>query len=156
MKRIGFTKRSLSNLKRFDECEWRIMCEYVSRHLQLERIDLEVLGLQDPGRSFAGDSNDDVEPSVSVLRGALGRARPIQQRFTPQVFEGNDRFEWARQLACVKGLREVNVRATMENCFSPGSEVMKFFLAFSPVIETDFARWLRDSIVLPCGGGMDC
>lgn len=58
-----------------------------------------------------------------------------------------EEMEWARQLAAVRGLKGVTVRAVMEHCPAPESSAMAFFVGFSRSIEGGFGEWLRGVMV---------
>lgn len=130
VKKVALMKRSLLNTRSFDRCEWAAACEYISQHLSLERLDLDVIGTS-------------TREGIASHYGGLAGLPEV----SPRVLESNELFEWARQLASIKGLKEANVRAIYDNSYSVPSGVMELVAAFSPVIETDFARWLRDHMV---------
>lgn len=58
-----------------------------------------------------------------------------------------DSMEWARQLAAIKELRALNVRAIMENCPPPQSSMMSFFVKFSASIERGFREYMTSVMV---------
>ncbi|KAI9815316.1 MAG: hypothetical protein M1827_002796 [Pycnora praestabilis] len=127
IKRINIVKRALPYDKEFDRAEWKNVCSFISRNMELVQLGLGVLG----GRPLTGWDANETYSGTDF--------RMITR------FEG---MEWARQLADIKGLRTLDVKALVEHCPAPMSSAMSFFVAFSASIETGFADYLRSEMVL--------
>jgi hypothetical protein len=132
VKRIGIVKRAIPYSKSFDNCEWQTTCTYISENLQLAQLDLGVLG---------------------GVPGSIWGSPPGQQE--PKEFSMSDfhvitmfeNMEWARQLAAIKGLQMLNVKAIMEHCPPPQSSTMTFFVNFSASIEKGFREYMSSVMV---------
>ena len=127
---VRFTKRCLPYCSDFDHCEWRNACDFLSTQMKLQRLTLRVVG---------------ADFSPSVREGLLVRREPPK----PWSMEDfghvmqSERMEWARQLCDIKGLRTLEVVATLMHCPPPRSENMAFFATFSASIEIGFAPYLK-------------
>ena len=127
IKRVKLVQRALPYIKDFDRCEWRNLCAYLSSHLELTHLDLDILGGVPAGRWVAQDAYEKTDFT------AISR------------FEG---MEWVRQLAAIKGLRTLDVKAHLEHCPPPQSNAMAFFVNFSASIEKGFADYLKEVMVV--------
>lgn len=127
IKRISIVQRALPYIKDFDRCEWRNVCEFLSRHMELHQLGLGVLGGTPTTPWEAQDLYD-----KAAFQHIIG-------------FEGMD---WVNQLASVKGLRNLDVTAHLEHCPPPQSHAMAFFVNFSASIEKGFAEYLREVMVV--------
>ena len=125
-----FSKRPLTSTKDFDRCEWRAACEYLSQNTSLERLHLCVYSVRSRFSAY--------ESSVGI-----SQANVYEENNRIRHFTQHPELEWARQLTRIKGLKEVQVEASIEQCYPPRSGVMEFFLRFSPMIEGEFALWLK-------------
>ena len=132
LKRIAMTKRSLTNTKDFDRCEWGAACEYLSQNMSIECLDLYVYGVKSR-----------ISVNASCTTTSQNSDYVCRHCNCVRDFEAHDELEWARQLRSIKGLKKLQVKANIEECYPPRSGVMDFFLKFSPRIEGDFALWLR-------------
>lgn len=127
VKRIGIVKRAIPYSKSFDNFEWRTTCAYISENLRLAQLDLGVLG------------------GVPGSMWGMPPGQPEFNEFSVSDFHEITMFEnmeWARQLAAIKGLQMLNVKAIMEHCPPPQSSTMTFFVNFSVSIEKGFREYM--------------
>lgn len=127
IKRINIVQRALPYIKEFDRCEWRSVCKFISENLELTQLRLGILG------------------------GLPGAQWTPQDLYEKTAFEHITKFEgmeWVRQVAMIKGLRNLEVKAHMEHCPPPQSNAMAFFVNFSASIEKGFADYLRELMVI--------
>ena len=127
IKRIHIVKRALPYLKDFDHCEWRSVCAYLSDSMELVQLGLGVLGGK-PASQWEAKETYDKSDFYLISR-----------------FEG---MEWMNQLAAIKGLQHLDVKAHPQHCPPPMSNAMAFFVTFSASIESGFAEYLRSEMVL--------
>ena len=127
IKRINITKRALPYVKNFDSCEWRSVCEFVSKNMKLTQLGLGILG----GKTAIPYSEGDIYAKSDFS--------------TITTFEGMD---WVTQLAAIKGLENLDVKAHLQHCPVPVSNAMAFFVNFSASIEYGFAEYLRELMVV--------
>ena len=127
VKRVNIVQRALPYIKEFDRCEWRSVCKYISENLELTQLGLGIFG----GIPGAQWSHQDLYEKTAF------------EHITE--FEG---MEWVRQVATIKGLRKLEVKAHMEHCPPPQSNSMAFFVNFSASIEKGFADYLRELMVV--------
>lgn len=128
IKRINIVKRALPYIKDFDRCEWRNVCAFISKHMELVQLGLGILGGK-PAKQW--EATDTYEESDFNLISEI---------------EG---MEWMRQVAEIKGLREVNVKAHLQHCPPPCSNAMTFFVNFSASIEQGFAAFMKSQMLAP-------
>ena len=134
IKRIGLVKRAIPYCRGYDDCEWQSTCAYISTNLKLAQLDLGVLG----GRPASIWGMQQVQHEL--------------QEFSKSDFRlvmSFENMEWARQLATIKGLGVLNVKAIMENCPPPQSSLMMFFVNFSASIEKGFREYMTSVMVRP-------
>ncbi|MCJ1244756.1 hypothetical protein MMC30_001956 [Trapelia coarctata] len=127
VKRVNIVQRALPYIKEFDRCEWRAVCKYISENLELTQLGLGILG------------------------GVPGAQWAPQDLYEKTAFEHITKFEgmeWVKQVATIKGLRNLEVKAHMEHCPPPQSNSMAFFVNFSASIEKGFADYLRELMVI--------
>ncbi|MCJ1377141.1 hypothetical protein MMC17_000233 [Xylographa soralifera] len=127
IKRINIVQRALPHIKEFDRAEWRNVCEFVSLNMRLEQLGLGILGRIPTMRWEAEDLYE----------------KTAFQHIT--TFEG---MEWVKQVASIKGLRNLDIKAHLEHCPPPQSNAMAFFVNFSASIEKGFAEYLKELMVI--------
>ena len=128
IKRVNIVKRALPYIKEFDRCEWRNVCSFISNSMELVQLGLGILG-----------------------------GKPAPQWEAKETYEESDfklisRFEsmeWMRQVAEIRGLQDVDVKAHLQHCPPPCSNAMAFFVNFSASIEQGFAAFLRSQMIAP-------
>ncbi|PVI06239.1 hypothetical protein DM02DRAFT_650141 [Periconia macrospinosa] len=138
IRRISITKKGLPYIKEFDRAEWAALCKYLGTddHISIQKLNLAVVAGR-PGEQ----GWDNVVP---ITKEAFG----IMSRMSKEWGAGgNIDMDWVEQLFKVKGLKDVRVRALVEHCPGPVSEMMAFWIAFSASIEGGFAEWVKDSMV---------
>ena len=128
IKRINIVKRALPYDKDFDRCEWYNVCEFLSNNMNLVELGLGVLG----GKSGAQVTEREVY-SKSDFAYAISK------------FEG---MEWMTQLATIKGLQQLDIKAHLQHCPPPCSNAMAFFVNFSQSIEFGFAEYMRELMII--------
>ena len=132
IRKIGFVKRAIPYCRGCDDCEWQTACAYISANLNLAQLDLGVLGGVPASkwgmRLIQHDLNEFFKSDFPIII----------------IF---DNIEWARQLAAIKKLRALNVRAIMENCPPPQSSMMSFCVKFSASIERGFREHMTSVMV---------
>jgi len=127
VRRVNIVQRALPYIKEFDRCEWRSVCKFISENLELTQLGLGILG------------------------GVPGAQWTSLDLYEKTAFEDITKFEgmeWVRQVANIKGLRNLEVKAHMEHCPPPQSNSMTFFVNFSASIEKGFADYLRELMVI--------
>ncbi|MCJ1419646.1 hypothetical protein MMC32_006002 [Xylographa parallela] len=127
IKRINITQRALPYIKDFDRAEWRNFCEFISANMRLEQLGLSILG----GLPTMQWEAEDLYEKAAF------------QHITK--FEG---MEWVKQIASIKGLRKLDIKAHLEHCPPPQSNAMAFFVNFSASIEKGFAEYLKELMVV--------
>lgn len=128
IKRINIVQRALPYIKDFDRCEWRNVCAFLSKNMELVQLGLGILGGKPATQWGAEDTYE--ESDFKLISG----------------FEG---MEWMRQVAEIKGLQNVDVKAHLQHCPPPCSNAMAFFVNFSASIEKGFAAFLRSQMLAP-------
>ena len=128
IKRVNIVKRALPYDKDFDRYEWYNVCEYLSSNMNLVELGLGVLG----GKSGAEITKQEVY-SKSDFAYAISK------------FEG---MEWMTQLATIKGLQQLDIKAHLQHCPPPCSNAMAFFVNFSQSIESGFAEYMRELMIV--------
>ena len=126
--RINIVKRALPYIKDFDRCEWRNVCAFISKNMELVQLGLGILGGKPATQWEANETYD--ESDFKLISG----------------FEG---MEWVRQVAEIKGLQDVDVKAHLQHCPPPCSNAMAFFVNFSASIEQGFAAFLKSQMLAP-------
>ena len=125
--RVNIVKRALPYVKEFDRCEWRNMCAYMSKNMQLAQLGLGIAG-----------------------------GRPVWWTEAPETFQSEDfrmisdleGMEWVNEIATITDLHVLDVKAHLAHCPVPTSDAMAFFIHFSSSIETGFAEYLRAQMVV--------
>ncbi|MCJ1450447.1 hypothetical protein MMC28_000778 [Mycoblastus sanguinarius] len=138
IKRMNILKRSLPYTKDFDRCEWRNACAFISQNMQLERLDLGVCG---GTPSLAGHAAFHWKQRSTYTKEDF--------RFLSKFDEMEEQMEWVKEIAAIKGLKVLNVKAVLEHCPIPSSKAMAFFVNFSASIEKGFAEYLKSLMVTP-------
>ncbi|KAJ9649533.1 hypothetical protein H2199_000309 [Coniosporium tulheliwenetii] len=133
--KVALTKRALPYCKEFDRLEWAAACRCLAT-LRLTSLELGVVAGKP---SFLG-WDDPAIPTLEVSYFArLDRRNGGGGAWGNEVVD----MEWARQLMVIRGLRECRVRAIVEHCPPPGSDMMAFWVAFSKSVEGAFGEWVR-------------
>ncbi|KAI4136064.1 MAG: hypothetical protein LQ347_000114 [Umbilicaria vellea] len=128
IKRINIVKRALPYSKDFDRCEWRNVCAFISKHMELVQLGLGILGGKPAIQWEATDTYKESDfDLISEIEG----------------------MEWMSQVAEIKGLQEVDVKAYLQHCPPPCSNAMTFFVNFSASIELGFAAFLKSQMLAP-------
>ncbi|KAF2085030.1 hypothetical protein K490DRAFT_47833 [Saccharata proteae CBS 121410] len=150
--KIRLVKRALPYVKEFDRAEWRAACAYLARNVPVPQLQLS-LGV------VAGKPGPDGWDTVPDL--TTEHFRLVQPRFqllrTPnavtetgglglKALAGVD-FEWVEQLLWLRGARSLDVKAIVEHCPPPGSDMMAFWVSFSKSVEGAFGEWLGGLMV---------
>ena len=128
IQRINIVKRALPYDRDFDRSVWYNVCEFLSNHMNLVELGLGVLG----GKSGAGITEQEVYSKVDFA-------------YAISKFEG---MEWMTQLATIKGLQQLDVKAHLQRCPPPCSNAMAFFVNFSHSIEAGFAEYMRELMIV--------
>ncbi|MCJ1225963.1 hypothetical protein MMC12_002612 [Toensbergia leucococca] len=126
IKRVNIVKRALPYVKDFDRCEWRNVCAFISNNLKLVEFGLGILGGK-PAAQWEAEETFETSDFNTISR-----------------FEG---MEWMRQVAAIKGLRNLDVKVHLQHCPPPCSTAMAFFVNFSASVEKGFAEFLRLQMV---------
>ena len=134
VQRVGLVKRALPYDRDFDCEEWRTATSCIASSLpHLRHLDLGVVAGK-PGQE--GNLNggwDDVEDWT----------RHDFETWTRRGWMG---LEWVRDLAKIQAT-EVSVRAVIEHCPQPKSEMMVFWVGISKsVVEGGFGEWIKELI----------
>ena len=127
IKQVNMVQRALPYIKDFDRAEWRNVCQFISRNMRLEQLGLGVLGGTPTERWEAEDSYEKAAFQHIIK------------------FEG---MEWVEQVASIRGLRNLDIKAHMEYCPPPQSNAMAFFVNFSASIEKGFAEYLKELMLI--------
>lgn len=131
---LALVKRGLPYDREFDRLEWAAACRYIQANLRIVRLDLGVVAGK-PGQ-------DGWEGIVELRKEAFqGMAEGREMGW------GGEGMEWVGQLAGIRGLRELRVRAIVEHCPPPMSERMAFWVAFSKSVEGGFGEFVRGIMV---------
>ena len=135
VKSIRFVKRALAYEKEFDRAEWSSAMRYLtssSSNINLRRLELGIVA----GRP--GPSGWDRIAKYSV------------QDF--RLLREADGMQWLQYLLEIKGLQELDVSAIVEHCPpATNSMAMAGFIRFSASVESGFAQFLREQMVLARG-----
>ncbi len=124
---VSIVKRALPYDKVFDQCEWADMCLVLSSMLALTQLSLGVVA----GKPMAG----------------WGGIKALQKHHFQNLIPRMDRLEWIEDLAKIKGLKQLDIRACVEHCQPPVSEGLHFFVAFSASIEAGFSEYLTERLI---------
>ena len=127
IRRLSIVKCALPYDRDFDRCEWSTMCDWLSREMRLQELDLGVV---------AG------KPSV----GWEG-IQIFNRHHIDGIIRAMDEMNWVNGVANIRGLQKVNVRACIEHSPPPVSSMMAFFVAFSASVEPHFADYLISRMI---------
>lgn len=137
IRHIGLAKKGFPYTKEFDRAEWSSLMSYLSSNLCLRSLDLSVV---------AGRPGDDGWDGIAPITASdFGLMQRMKSEWGSEV--GGLDLEWVEQLFGVRGLEKVNVRALVEHCPRPMSEMMAFWIAFSRSVEGGFGEWVRGVMV---------
>jgi hypothetical protein len=124
LKRVGLVKRALPYDRDFDCAEWRTATYYIALLPSLRVLNLGVIAGK-PGP----DGWDDVQEW----------SRHDFECWTKRSWSG---LEWVKDLARIKA-RKVEVKAIVEHCPPPMSEMMSFWVGVSKSVdEGGFGEWV--------------
>ncbi|MCJ1295609.1 hypothetical protein MMC34_007172 [Xylographa carneopallida] len=126
IKGINIVQRALPYIKEFDRAEWRNVCEFVSSNMRLEQLGLGIIG------------------RISIMR---WEAEDLYEKAAFQHITKFEGMEWVEQVASIKGLRKLDIKAHLDRCPPPQSNAMAFFMNFSASVERGFAEYLRELMV---------
>ncbi|MCJ1282532.1 hypothetical protein MMC26_001855 [Xylographa opegraphella] len=127
IKRINIVQRALPHIEEFDRAEWRNVCQFISSNMRLEQLGLGIIG-RIPAMRWEAEDLYEKSAFHNIIE-----------------FEG---MEWVKQIASIKGLRNLDIRAHLEHCPPPQSNAMAFFMNFSASIEKGFAEYLEELMVI--------
>lgn len=129
IRHVSVVKRALPYDKDFDRCEWSNMCECLSKHLQLNELSLGIVAGK-PALGWEG-------------------LRLFRRHEFAAVIEMMDEMSWVDDIAAIKGLQILTIRACVEHSPPPMSAAMAFFVAFSASLEPNFADYLASRMLTP-------
>ncbi|KAF2191062.1 hypothetical protein K469DRAFT_622386, partial [Zopfia rhizophila CBS 207.26] len=141
LRSLSLTKKPLPYTKEFDKAEWTAACDFLSAATSNASLSLRSLHLNIVAGRPGDEGWNNVVPIQKHDFEVLRRARKEWN-----ADSGFD-LEWVEQLMQIKGLKEVGVRAIVEHCPRPRSEMMAFWVAFSKSVEGGFAEWVRGVMV---------
>lgn len=130
VKNITLHKRGPCSMTETDSYEWTGICRFLKMQPKLERLRLVVEGGQ-PRMGWEGPQ----ELSISDMR-LLYATR-------------HECLEWARDLAEVEVIGDIEIVAYMNTIPQPKSNAMFIYAAFSASIETSLVEFLRTDLNLP-------
>lgn len=156
IKRLAFVRRALPYLRSYDHDDWTEMCEYLSKSMNLSHLYLGVVAGKPGPQGWNNVVGLPTEFFIwleqrwkmaemmreSNISPADGVMRVLQ--FGP---DQTALLGWVRQLMTIKGLRDVHVRAIIEHCPPPSSEMMAFWVEYSKSIDGPFGEWIRRVMV---------
>ncbi|KAF1959555.1 hypothetical protein CC80DRAFT_590772 [Byssothecium circinans] len=141
---IDITKKALPYTKEFDRAEWAALCAYLGTEMQVQRLGLSVAAGRPGEKGWEGVvpiRRADFEVMRRMKR-EWGVGVGVGVGWTGGGIGGVD-LEWVEQLFQVKGVKDVRVRALVDHCPGPVSELMAFWIAFSKSVEEGFGEWVR-------------
>ena len=146
---VGVVKRALPYDKEFDRCEWTNMCKYLASSLHLEDLALGIAAGK-PATGWECLKPFESEDFDSVIHDKhemdwVSDYEVLAQIFLSTSFSNNR--SQVNDLATIKGLRRVNVRACVEHSPPAMSDAMEFFIKFSASIEPHFAEYLKSRML---------
>ena len=132
IRRIRLVKRALPYEKEFDRAEWTAALRYLTdpaTGLCLRALELGVV---------AGRPGPDGWTDVQRYRAS-----------DFDLLKDADDMDWLGPLLELRGLRELDVHAVVEHC-PPGSNsnAMARFIRFSASVETGFAEFMREQLLV--------
>ncbi|KAI5462881.1 hypothetical protein BGZ63DRAFT_412614 [Mariannaea sp. PMI_226] len=130
VKEISLYKRSPTNSMEPDSFDWASMCRFLSNSNGIEKLTLVIEGGR-PRVPWAGPQS----LTVSDFR-LLYSTR-------------HESMEWARELAAVKLMKNVEIVADVHYLPEPQTNMMLVLAAFSASIETTLIDFLRDDLGIP-------
>ncbi|KAH7131425.1 hypothetical protein B0J13DRAFT_562575 [Dactylonectria estremocensis] len=139
VRKMSLYKRSPTNTTGPDSLDWASICRFLRNSAGLDKLTLVIEGGR-PRREWDGPQS----LTVSDLR-LLYSTR-------------HESLEWARELASVKAIGEVEIVADIHHLPDPESNMMLVLAAFSASIETSLVDFLRDDLGIPArvGKGTFC
>ncbi|MCJ1350545.1 MAG: hypothetical protein MMC33_000526 [Icmadophila ericetorum] len=142
IKRIAMTKSSLSNLRDFDRCEWRNMCQFISKNMHLDELHLYFIC----GRPLERELNYFGGVSQTVHDNVVDHYTKTDIAFitTKSKVEG---AEWIAELATITNLRKFELTTHFVVCPYPVSHAMSFWVTLSASAETGLTEYLREKMV---------
>ena len=124
IKRINIIQRA----KDFDRCGWRNACQFISSKMGLVQLGLGISG-ENPTAQW--------------------EAEVVIEKSDFKDISNFGEWEWVQQVAAIKGLQVLDVKAHLQHCPPPETNKAAFFANFSASIETGFAEYLREQMVAP-------
>jgi hypothetical protein len=124
LRRLGLVKRALPYDRDFDCAEWRTATYYIASMPEIRVLNLGVIAGR-PGPNGWDDVQD--------------WSRHDFECWTKRSWSG---LEWVKDLARIR-TKKVNVRAIVEHCPPPMSEMMSFWVGISKSVdEGGFGEWV--------------
>lgn len=120
------------------------MCSYLAgrdQGMQVRGLELSIV---------AGRPGENGWDGVrGIERAEFEVLRRVRKEWASNVGAGGGGMdlEWVDQLLMIRGLRHVSVKAMVEHCPAPRSELMAFWVTFSKSVENGFGEWLRGSML---------
>ncbi|KAF7543288.1 hypothetical protein G7Z17_g10862 [Cylindrodendrum hubeiense] len=139
VKEMSLYKRSPTNAIEPDSLDWASVCRFMRNSTGLDKLTLVIEGGR-PRQPWDGPQS----LTVSDFR-LLYSTR-------------HESLEWARELASVKSIGEVEIVADIHYLPDPQSNMMLVLAAFSASIETSLVDFLREDLGIPArvGKGTYC
>lgn len=142
VREISLYKRSPTSTVEPESYDWASVCRFIGGLQRLDKLTLVIEGAR-PRHPWDGPQS----LTVSDFR-LLYSTR-------------HESLEWARELASVKTIGEVEIVADIHHLPQPQSNMMLVLAAFSASIETSLVEFLRDDLGIPtrvgkanyCGAG---
>ena len=146
---VSVVKRALPYDKEFDRCEWTNMCKYLASSLHLEDLVLGVIAGK-PATGWECFTPFESDDFVNVIHGNyemdwVSYYEALAQIFLSTCFSNN--MSQVNDLATIKGLQRIYVRACVEHSPPAMSDAMEFFIKFSASIEPHFAEYLKSRML---------
>ncbi|OTB06571.1 hypothetical protein M426DRAFT_9703 [Hypoxylon sp. CI-4A] len=127
---IALYKRSSVPLYETDRSEWRNVCQFLQKHGSIKKLRLMVQGAR-PNALWEGPK----EFSASELK---------------LLFDlKHESLDWVGELACVKGIEDLEITPDVHYCPPPSSTNMIIFAALSASIERGLTEFLKMQLRLP-------
>ncbi|KAH7139369.1 hypothetical protein B0J11DRAFT_501526 [Dendryphion nanum] len=143
LRKIQITKMALPYTREIQRAEWEGMCMYLAAKesgLALRRLDLSVIAGRPGEKGW-----DDIRP---ISKTEFEVLRRVQREWCGGGGAGGGvDLEWVEQLMAIRGLEDVRVKAVVEHCPQPRSEIMAFWVAFSKSVEGGFGEWVRGVMI---------
>ena len=126
IRHMSIVKSALPYEKDFDRCEWTQMCRFLATQMSLSQLSLGIIA----GRPASGWEGS---PTFS------------QSDFN--LITRSSEMQWVNNVASIKELNDLCVRACVEHCPLPASDSMCLFVQFSANVESAFAPYLTARMI---------